>query len=289
MPEVSVIVPTCDRPWLALRAVRSVLRQTHSDLEVIVVDNNRRMPRLSENGEFATLQTDPRVRLIEATAAHNAASARNFGLAAAAGDWMTFLDDDDEYHAEKVAAQLACARMSGAPLVLCGYELVWPHFRRVRQVDRDQFVGDEMLTHTLLGTPALFHFRTDPVRFDPSLDAGEDMVYALELIRWHKLRKLPCVPRPLVFVTQQTAGGSVHRNKEAVWRTYEFSARLLIDQFSPAAKLAYLARGRLERARGGHGGLPYFLGSLLEIMRTPTPRKWRVIAFALRERFRADP
>lgn len=286
MPEVSVILPTCDRPRLVGHALRSLLAQTFTNLEVLLVDSNRREPPVADNPELAALLRDPRVRLLDGRATRNAAMSRNVGLRAAGGNWITFLDDDDEYRPDKIEAQHALARASGAPLVLCGYEFVWPHRRRRRQVGRTHFTGDEILTRAFLGSPVLFHRRDEHVRFDETLAAGEDLHYALQLTLRHRLHALPCVPRALVVVFPQATGQGVHHDKEAVWRACRASLRLARGGFSRAARHALLAQGQIERAIGGHGGPGHFLGCLIAVLRWRGPHEWRFVIFALMARLR---
>lgn len=66
---------------------------------------------------------DPRIRLLELPRNRGVAAARNAGLAAASGAWVALLDDDDEWHRDKLRRQLAAARASGftLPLVACGF------------------------------------------------------------------------------------------------------------------------------------------------------------------------
>ncbi|HYP15919.1 MAG TPA: glycosyltransferase family A protein, partial [Opitutus sp.] len=89
MPLVSVILPTCDRPALWPRALDSVLRQTCADLEVLLVDSNRAAPPVRAQPEFAARRADARVVLVEGAHRPNASAARNLGLAAARGEWIT--------------------------------------------------------------------------------------------------------------------------------------------------------------------------------------------------------
>jgi glycosyltransferase involved in cell wall biosynthesis len=284
-PEVSVILPTCDRPQLVRQSVESVLSQTLTDFELLLVDNNRRSPPVRQNPELEVARNDPRVCWLEAPHARNASMSRNVGLAAARGRWIAFLDDDDTYLPEKLAAQHALATARQAAIVLCGFELVWPHRRRMRQVDRELFRGDEMLTHAVPGSPMLFHRHDDGLRFDERLSAGEDMRYVLQFIRRHAVTEVPCVARPLVRVTQQT-GPSVHANKDAVWRAYQESCFAARGNFSRRARRAFLARGRLDRALGGYGGTAFLLRSILGVLRSSTPRKWRFATYAILARIR---
>ena len=84
---LTIIIPTYNRPQLLLKAVNSALAQTIDSLEVIVVDDCSSQP--------IDLPEDPRLRIIRLEQNKGGAAARNIGVEAARGKWITFLDDDD--------------------------------------------------------------------------------------------------------------------------------------------------------------------------------------------------
>ncbi|GAB4385745.1 MAG: glycosyltransferase [Elainellaceae cyanobacterium] len=86
-PQLSIIIPTHNRPDLLPVAVQSALNQTYQDLEVVVVDDASHPP--------AQLPEDPRLRIIRLDQGVGGAGARNVGTQAARGRWVTYLDDDD--------------------------------------------------------------------------------------------------------------------------------------------------------------------------------------------------
>src|SRR4051794_38712784 len=96
LPAGAVLPPPRARPSLLSRALASVLRQTCADLEVVVVDNNRASPAVRDSAQVAALLADPRVVVIKSAGANTAGAARNEGVAIARGEWITYLDDDDE-------------------------------------------------------------------------------------------------------------------------------------------------------------------------------------------------
>lgn len=104
-PDVTVVVPTRFRPDLVTRAVRSALRQTHGNLEVLVVVDG---PDDETRDALAALGDD-RLRVIVLPAKGGAPNARNVGATEARGRWTAYLDDDDEWLPEKVAVQLKLA------------------------------------------------------------------------------------------------------------------------------------------------------------------------------------
>jgi glycosyltransferase involved in cell wall biosynthesis len=131
---VSAVIPTRNRPELVLRAVRSALSQTHENLEVVVVidgPDSATRARLEGIG-------DSRLRVLELDKSVGGSSARNRGVEHATGEWVAFLDDDDEWLPEKIEKQLDVALSSSSlvPIVSCYFigrtprgDYVWP--RRV--------------------------------------------------------------------------------------------------------------------------------------------------------------
>jgi glycosyltransferase involved in cell wall biosynthesis len=128
---VSAIIPTHDRPDLVVRAVRSALGQTYEDLEVIVVVDGRDPATEKTLKQF----DDKRVKVISLPDAVGGAQARNIGAESARGDWIAFLDDDDEWVPEKTEIQMERARGSAYryPIIssqlwarTSRYQLIWP-------------------------------------------------------------------------------------------------------------------------------------------------------------------
>ena len=97
--KVSVIIPTYKRPAFICRAINSVLNQTYSNIEVIVVDDNdensedrKKMEEIMEQ-----YKNNKKVIYLKHKKNKNGAAARNTGILQAKGDYITFLDDDDYF------------------------------------------------------------------------------------------------------------------------------------------------------------------------------------------------
>lgn len=102
-PKISVIMPTYAPDHGIWTALRSLLQQTWSNLEVIVIDDGS---PTSYDGFLSKIERlDSRIRLVRQTENLGAYSARNAGLALATGDFITVHDDDDWSHPEKLAVQ----------------------------------------------------------------------------------------------------------------------------------------------------------------------------------------
>ena len=104
MGKISVIIPTHNRADILPRAIKSIQNQTRPVDEIIVVSDGS-----TDNTEEvvkALAEKDGRIRLIAYHPGHNGNYARNRGLEAATGEFIAFLDDDDEWLPRKTELQM---------------------------------------------------------------------------------------------------------------------------------------------------------------------------------------
>ena len=113
---ISIIVPVYKVEAYLDECVQSILRQTYTDLEVILVDDGS--PDRSGAMCDAWAERDSRVRVIH-KANGGVCSARNAGLDAARGEYVAFVDSDDWLEPEMYAAMMAKVQEFGCDVVLC--------------------------------------------------------------------------------------------------------------------------------------------------------------------------
>jgi len=124
MPRVSVIVPTYNRAHCIERALRSVQQQTFTDFELLVCDD------CSTDGTLGLVchyqSRDVRIRLLRLDSNMGAGAARNLGMREARGEYIAFLDSDDEWLPCKLSCQVK--RMDAEPpevgVCICGATIV---------------------------------------------------------------------------------------------------------------------------------------------------------------------
>ena len=116
--EVSVVVPTKDRPALLAATLHSVCRQQDVSIEVVVVDDGSNNAEAVES-VVAELK-NPRVRLLRHPFPEGVSAARNRGLAATISEFVAFCDDDDLWAPNKIARQLMALDESGCSWVYTG-------------------------------------------------------------------------------------------------------------------------------------------------------------------------
>jgi Glycosyl transferase family 2 len=206
--EVSVVLPTRERPALLAEALRSALGQRGVRLEVLVVDD------APVPGALAVPELgDPRVCLL-AGGGRGVSRARNLGVDAAAAPWIAFLDDDDVWAPDKLRRQLDAAAAAGACLVACTVAVVDAAggFRGLREAGDGRPLA-ELLTHAnVIHTPSSVLVRRDAVLeaggFDPELSMLADWDLWLSVTA-----RCPSavVAEPLVAYREHAASMSVTR------------------------------------------------------------------------------
>jgi glycosyltransferase involved in cell wall biosynthesis len=106
---VSVIIPTYNRANLVQRAIKSVLNQTYKNIEIIVVDDGSE----DNTEEVVRAFNDERIKYIRNKENKGVAASRNIGLKFSKGEYITFLDSDDEFLPEKIEKQLKFLKQRG--------------------------------------------------------------------------------------------------------------------------------------------------------------------------------
>ena len=176
MPTVSVIIPTYNRADAVRRAVQSVLDQAFADHEIIVVDDG------STDGTGAAMAAfGARVTYVRQEN-RGPAAARNLGIRRSQGRFIAFLDDDDEFLAGKLEAQVAFMDASAEfGMTYTGVEsvdesgMVVPDYYPTRLsgwIYRDIVFGCSVATPTVMVRREVL---ADVGPFDEELRIGEDM------------------------------------------------------------------------------------------------------------------
>jgi glycosyltransferase involved in cell wall biosynthesis len=119
MASVSVIIPTFNRAMKTARAVASVLYQTFTDYEIIVVDDGSQ-----DNTEAVMRQFEGRIRYVVIPSNQGVSAARNRGIKESQAPWIAFLDSDDYWLPRKLEMQVAFFE-ERPEAVICQTQEIW--------------------------------------------------------------------------------------------------------------------------------------------------------------------
>jgi glycosyltransferase involved in cell wall biosynthesis len=285
MPRVSVVIPTFGRPALVVRAVRSVLAQTVRDIEVLVVIDGADPDTVAALAQV----DDPRLRVIEREGKGGAGLARDSGADAAAGEWVAFLDDDDEWLPEKLERQLAIAPADGRAVVTTLFRVVTALGDRIspalpydgrQQIDEWLFgrqtwlKGHEAMIQTSSLMVPRFLFNTLHFRDTAQHEEWEICIRAVKTLGYSFLT----VPEPLVIYYAPQAGASLSKTytleRSMAW------ADAVGDLLSPRAYSGFALTVASQVPSTGPRG-PAMLGLVRAAFRKGAPTARQLFAFAL--------
>jgi len=121
-PRVSVIMPAYNAGRFVEAAVCSVVAQTMTKWELLVIDDGSSDDTCRIVEKLA--QEDHRIQLLRNEKNLGVSNTRNRGIALAKGAYIAFLDSDDVWHPQKLEKQLAQMEASGADICYCSYAIV---------------------------------------------------------------------------------------------------------------------------------------------------------------------
>ncbi len=229
-PTVSVVIPTYNRSHLLGRAIRSVLNQSYQDFEIIVVDDGSTDDTCGVVRGFQ--EFDGRIRYMRRNFRRGPSVARNVGIRAARGDYIGFLDDDDEWMKEKLEKQIRI--FEGSPdSVGVVYTKIWrrwgregAYFPSLKVKQNSGNVYRELLKWNFVHTPTVLVRAECFGRvglFDEGFFAFEDWELFIRLSKFYEFRYLD-----ELLVISHCTPGSLSCNE---WAIVEGLERILQKHF----------------------------------------------------------
>lgn len=141
VPTVSVVIPTYNREKTLSRSIDSVLAQTFDDFELIVVDD----ASTDDSASVVNQYDDPRIQFIIHDENKGGSAARNTGISHAEGEYIAFLDSDDEWTPTKLHKQITRldARSDEWVAAYCGYHVMTQGKTKYIKNALNRLVGSE--------------------------------------------------------------------------------------------------------------------------------------------------
>lgn len=119
--KVSIVIPVYNAEEYIEVCLQSVLQQSYRNLEIIVIDDGSQDSSRQIIEQF--VKSDSRIVFLKQTN-KGVSNARNAGIKAATGEYLTFVDGDDYIGADYIYELVNCAELNQAQLVICGLKMV---------------------------------------------------------------------------------------------------------------------------------------------------------------------
>ncbi|MGN9152244.1 glycosyltransferase family 2 protein [Bariatricus sp. HCP3S3_E12] len=238
MGKISVIIPTHNRADLLPRAVKSIQNQTMPVDEIIIVSDGS-----TDNTDEVVKKMqreDDRIQLISYHPGHNGNYARNQGLGRATGEYIAFLDDDDEWLPQKTELQMKVFEDNQkVGLVYAAQHCIFLD-TDTRYDTKPSWKGDlskQIFIHNDIGTPSQVIIKKSVLEeagnFDLELGALQD--YDL-WIRCCQITEIGFVAEPCINYYNMASSNQVSANTEKYIKARRYMAdkyKYITDTFSP--------------------------------------------------------
>ncbi len=196
MKVVSAIITTYKRPVeIVERAAKSVLNQSYKNIELIIVDDSPSSYEQRDLVKKMVLSLGDGVRYIQHEKNLGACAARNTGLKYAKGDFVAFLDDDDEWLCEKIEKQMnLITKKDNVALVYCG-RCTYDDLRKKESVQNLKFyrgyVYEKLIIENFIGSTSFPLIRRSVLEkvggFDVKMSAAQDLELWLRIAKDYEI------------------------------------------------------------------------------------------------------
>ena len=186
LPSVSVVLVTYNRDILYLsRSLKTVISQTYPPSEIIIVDGGTKEHRTNTLSCIESVDSHIPIKLVGRTDMR-APEARNLGASQCSGEYLAFLDDDDEWYPDKLKSQLSLSDSKPALIYSPYDEEVNGHIRRY-QFDEKGYPA--ILSRNIVGCTSFPLVRKDVFDgvggFDESFQSNQEWDLAIRILKEH--------------------------------------------------------------------------------------------------------
>lgn len=197
---VSVVITTYKRtPEMIEKSIFSVLNQTYSNLELLIIDDSPETYDQREKvREFCEGIPDNRVKYIQHKKNMGACVARNTGISASNGTVIGFLDDDDEWLPEKIESMLPLFSGDNVGIVYANAQIIESNGKTRNYFDRYEThegnVYDDIMRTNFIGSTSFPLLNKEALvsvgGFDPGMEASQDWDTWIRMSQKYEVRKV---------------------------------------------------------------------------------------------------
>lgn len=245
--HISVIMPAFNVAAFIQDSIESVLNQSHSQFELIVVNDCSTDRTGQLVSKFVTV--DPRVRVLNSRENLGGAGARNLGLKAARYRYVAFIDADDLWHPQKLMRQISVVQNQGAQL---SYTAIQKIDSRGKPFGAIQRVDLEVSYKALLANPliacssVLLDYDAVGRPLMPDIRKRQDFAFWLNLLREGAVAR--GIDEPLTYYRVRPGSLSANKLSAALytWRVYRSFESLPLTKALPSF-ISYAWRASMKR------------------------------------------
>lgn len=239
MPKVSIVIPIYNVEKYIDTCLKNICNNELTDIEIICVDDGS----LDDSGMICDnyAKQDKRIKVIHKNNG-GVSSARNVGMTIASGEYLYFLDPDDEMHSSMLSIMLNIAKQKDCQVVVCGYKtipdakVVIPQFQLNKPITPIEMIVSncKIYSNNDLCFSWRFLFQTKIIKdnnlsFNEKVHIGEDTIFNFSAIL--KARRIFVIDKPFYYYT-------VNNENSAMKASYKKDLEsCLIEQYNVKKKL----------------------------------------------------
>jgi len=209
---ISIVLPAYKAGNMIEPAIKSVLNQTYQNIQLIVIENG---PKDGVEEICHKLNKKENICYIY-DETPNVSNARNIGLEKATGDYLAFIDADDQYETNFLETMLGGIQESDAQLITCGYRTVYSkeerlidnsqnlrtttNIREYLEVIKENYLFNELWNKLYITSIV----KENNITFQEDFELGEDFIFNLSYLR--RVKRANYINQPLYYYTDGQEG-----------------------------------------------------------------------------------
>lgn len=226
IPKISVLMPVYNCELYIQAAVESILNQTYTDFEFLIIDDASTDATLSIIKSY----TDSRIKIIEKPVNSGYTNSLNYGLTIAKGKYIARMDGDDISYPERFAKQITFLD-ANPDVVVCGttYKIVG-NDKKIRLPEKHNEIAIGFLKGNCISHPSVMIRKecldTFLIQYDTSKEPAEDYHLWIQLLVYGKLCNLPDV-----LLEYRVYGNQVSKKRAIVQKKSDIAAKFRMFQY----------------------------------------------------------
>lgn len=250
-PVISVIIPAYNEEKNIVECLQSLINQTFREIEFICVDDNSSDSTYERICQFA--ERDSRIIPFKNTG-KGVASARNFGISKAKGEYIGFVDSDDTIHPQMFEMMYRAVNENDVPLAYCRYKMGADIENVVHKyesicIDMEELsISDEITVEEILfkcvWNKLIKKDFIGSIRFE-DFSIGEDTRFCVNLLTQNKVKNVAFIPIKLYNYRKNANSltNTLDDNKIYQWISARFECYEMFKQPYRRYSLFYLEQG----------------------------------------------